>query len=273
MKRCKIVSFKNNITNRVYIRQSNTKYQSNENGQIKTIDIREVFCDNSWKINELQVGNEIYKLGERILVMNDGFVNGIITDNNIAIRDFLFKSDENTFFVISNALISPINVNNISKNIPQRSSVEELERRIISSYTVPIRLKKTLKSSIQRLSTEEFLYRFFTKYNKERRTIFINGNLQTEVNRRRSLGDIFMICKYYFPNITLLEVIKLLYQILPNKFENGFRTSYCNQIQKRVWYYNNNDNNSIMNTPINDEYNNTYNFYLDLLNASQRITN
>lgn len=267
MKRCKIVSFKNTITNKVYIRQSNTKYQSNENGQVKTIDIREVFCNYTWRINELQVGNEIYKLGEDIRIIPKGRVNTDI--GNIAtITSFLFKSDENTFFVITNALPKSININNISKHIPQRINVEELERRIISSYTVPIRLEKTLKSSIQRLSIEEFLYRFFTEYNKERKTIFINGNLQTEVNRRRSLGDIFMICKYYFKDVTLKEIITLLYTTLPLKFQNGFITSYCYTIEKRVWYYDDYRDTYIFDKEQRDEYSNVYQDYINAINEN-----
>lgn len=117
-----------------------------------------------------------------------------------------------------------------------------LTLQVERANTRPIRLRAT-KRNRGNQSLESFLIRFFESYNKERETIYVDDEeVQTDINngagRRRSLGDIYMICKYYYPQCTLREVLTLLYRTLPQHFGNagGFRTSKCSQIRKRVWY-------------------------------------
>lgn len=61
----------------------------------------------------------------------------------------------------------------------------------------------------------------------------VAGKLQTEHGKRRSLGDIFRICRYYYPQITLEEVFDALYERIRDKKAN---TSYCNQTHRRMYY-------------------------------------
>ena len=84
------------------------------------------------------------------------------------------------------------------------------------------------------------------------------------MGKRRSLGDIYKICKYYFPEITLKELMKLLYVDLIAIA--GFRSSKCSQIRKRVWYYSNGSSNGLLNTGDTDEYSNSVNTILTNLN-------
>jgi hypothetical protein len=92
---------------------------------------------------------------------------------------------------------------------------------------------------------EEFINNFFIYSNYE--TIFaarsdnpkrkglktVNGKLQTDGGRRRSLGDIFRICRYYFPDVTLEQVFDCLCNRIIEKTSN---TSFCNQTKRRMYY-------------------------------------
>lgn len=117
---------------------------------------------------------------------------------------------------------------------PVSKNLTEIENKILEMPE--IRLKGVLK--LRKESLEEFLADFFKKWNNEKITIYTeNSKEQTDVAKRRSLGDIFKICKYYYPKCTLQEVTHILYHVLPTTINPGFRSSFCNQIKKRVFYY------------------------------------
>ena len=75
-----------------------------------------------------------------------------------------------------------------------------------------------------------------------------------------------MICKYYFPTVTLKEVLNNLIFILPEEMEEGFRTSACSQINKRVWYFDGEQDTEVCNSAYVDEYGNNWNWYKSKLN-------
>jgi hypothetical protein len=62
-----------------------------------------------------------------------------------------------------------------------------------------------------------------------------------------------MICRYYYPQCTLLEILKELYIDLPIKINTGFRVSWCSTIKKRVFYYSYGYSNYLQ-TASTDEY-------------------
>lgn len=112
--------------------------------------------------------------------------------------------------------------------------LEEIEKKILEQRVV--RLQGFYKSQKKELSLKEFLINFFTQYNNENKTIYKDSKeVQTDVGKRRSLGDIFLICKYYYPKATLKEVVEILYNDLFNDVPR-FRSSSCSQIKKRVFY-------------------------------------
>lgn len=81
-----------------------------------------------------------------------------------------------------------------------------------------------------------FLKMFITDYNNNNDTCYVDsGRVQTERCKRRSLADIYMICKNYYPNCTLHEVIQALYIELPLIF-TGLGSLICKEINKRVWW-------------------------------------
>jgi hypothetical protein len=160
---------------------------------------------------------------------------------------------------------STINPVKKSAEAPSRSqiSIEDsfstIEKKILE--TIPeLRLAKFLKKNLPS-TLKEFLINFFTKYNNEIETIFTSDKkVQTEPGKRRSLGDIFRICKYYYPTCALQDVLKLLFVDLHAHFKIGFRTSYCHRIHKRVWYYSAGSRN-LTEDNNKDEYGHRVDFY------------
>lgn len=143
---------------------------------------------------------------------------------------------------------------------------EELEQIILAQYPQKIRLQGLLKK--RKETPKEFLWKFLTKWNKEKNTIFVvNHVVDTDTGRRRSIGDIFMILRYYYPEVTLREVIQWLYVDWITLGDENYRSSYCYTIHKRVWY-NEEDSgkSSIINKESSDEYGIVYQKYIDALN-------
>lgn len=167
---------------------------------------------------------------------------------------------------------SPVPVATPAANTTNTTNMlDTLQRIIIASYTRPIRLERTLKVRKETLAV--FINKFFTEWNgnnevddeqgEYKNTIYVdNHEIQTDWGRRRSLGDIFMICRYYYPNCTLREVMTVLTTIVGN---SHFRSSWCNTIRKKVWYYDTNAENGVFNTEKQDEYGYTYAQYLQAL--------
>jgi hypothetical protein len=90
------------------------------------------------------------------------------------------------------------------------------------------------------LLLDEFIINFIhinnNIYNTKKNFLYFIQIEVCGITKRRSLGDIFLICKYYYPNCKINDVLKILYE----------NTSYsrCNEIQKIVFYnngYKNND--------------------------------
>lgn len=135
-----------------------------------------------------------------------------------------------------------------------------IEKRILGNE--PIRLEKLLKKTIP-ATLKDFLIKFFETYNGEKNTIYVESKrVQTQTGRKRSLGDIYFICKYYFPDCTLKQVLTLLYTTLPAHYgARGFRTSYCNVINKRVWYYSSGSASQVYDIEVADEFGKKVPFY------------
>jgi len=145
----------------------------------------------------------------------------------------------------------------------QANSFTELENTILKAIP-EIRLAKTLKKSLP-TNLKDFLIKFFKEYNSDRQTIYTaDKRVQTDVGKRRSLGDIFRICKYYFPDCSLQDVAKLLFVDLRTTITDGFRCSYCHTIHKRVWYYDPNRRN-LLEDDTTDEYGHRVPYYTSKL--------
>lgn len=60
-------------------------------------------------------------------------------------------------------------------------------------------------------------------------TMYLNNRLQCRRGSFRSLGDIFRICKYYYPDTTFTEVRRLLLKTME------MRGHFCSEVEKRVY--------------------------------------
>jgi hypothetical protein len=136
---------------------------------------------------------------------------------------------------------------------------EEIEAEL--NTKPPLRLKGLLKKRTEPI--ENFFEEFFIRWNETKPTIYVNNHhIQTDISKRRSLGDIYLICRYYYPKVRLRDVVKLLYTSTTTI--KGFRTSYCNQMKRRAFYINVKKGAGIYDPETKDEYGNTWNFYKDV---------
>jgi len=81
----------------------------------------------------------------------------------------------------------------------------------------------------------DFIIEFFNNYNFNCITISENGNYICDKDRRRSLHDLYLITKYYYPEITFKDIISTVVSLINLKLLNG---QYCNTVGKYVLYTN-----------------------------------
>ena len=251
--------------------------------------IKDFLCDGSFVINSVikQVNpnrpqyNIVFTVGDRVV----GTQVQPITITHIVIRQsevLLLEQMNSVRLVNATKYVVPTRVapithprpttvtgqgTNVNQTVTTNTSFDEIEQTIIERNPRPIRLEKTLKR--RRETLQEFLIKFFKEWNNEKKTIYVDDDsIQTNTGKRRSLGDIYMICKYYYPNCTLTEVLNLLYNVIPTIITRGFRTSYCSTIHKRVWYYSTTRDNIQTDKTNNDEFGKPFKFYVDNLNGT-----
>lgn len=141
------------------------------------------------------------------------------------------------------------------------SEIEE----IIENESEPLRFKGFYKSKLKNKSLGTFIELLLTSYSKK--YITINANNRKEQcsprSHRRSLGDIYSICKYYYPKCTLKKVIKELFSLVGEV--QGFRYTYCSIHSKKMFYYNEYKS-AFAEKNSKDEYQNKYKDYIEILN-------
>ena len=181
-------------------------------------------CEQDAKINSVRCldTNRLFEIGTRT---NRGTVQAIRLNSGrcqIKTNTSVFLPTDDTALSILTATIQEQNTiisNNMPKTAtkaatkssaakvspaaPSRSQIKkedlfkDLQTKI--EKQTDIRLGKFFKKNLP-LTVKEFLINFFTKYNSEHNTIYVVAKTeQTSTNRRRSLGDLFKICQYYYP--------------------------------------------------------------------------
>lgn len=143
------------------------------------------------------------------------------------------------------------------------SFFKELEDRVLKENPKKIRQKGLKKSEIPK-TVEEFVEKFLSDYSKKYDSIYLNRKSQCSKGKRRSLGEIFMICRYYYPTCTLKQVFKALHKLVETK--RGYVTSWCRQTERRMWYYAKGRENYVYNTGRIEEYGYTFGEYCRNLN-------
>ena len=81
---------------------------------------------------------------------------------------------------------------------------------------------------------KKFILRFLRNINNEYYTVDSKTNRVTcRLGARRSIKDIYLIVKYYFPEITFKQVLEDIVYLFKEKLING---SYCNDVRLYVFY-------------------------------------
>lgn len=115
---------------------------------------------------------------------------------------------------------------------------EQIEQ--IEKHCVPIKFRGIEKEHVKSENLKAFLENEFFAINFVKQSDRVENNtFQCGTNRDRSIGDIYQLCKYYFPEITVVDVIKVIYNsILERKKTDDdqlFVGHYCPTINKRVY--------------------------------------
>lgn len=84
----------------------------------------------------------------------------------------------------------------------------------------------------QGISLTDFILKFIDTLNITYCTVDSNGFVETQ-GKHRSLGDIYRICRSYFPSVTLAEVYDILNMLWA---EVKIKSLHCYNIRKTVYF-------------------------------------
>ena len=88
--------------------------------------------------------------------------------------------------------------------------------------------------------------------------------------REEALVTSMFLCRYYIPNCTAEDVMRALVKIIG--FKNGFRSSPCNIMKKRAFYYAKDKSPAIYDVHwYKDEFNHYYEEYQDYFKKNKYI--
>jgi len=234
-----ITKFKSRSTNLEYILKSKNNYVNTVNDIVISKPLADFICNANFSIGGVKrlSDNKEFKDGDILVTSNGntGKIVYIIIDNGNVL---IYLNTQTTPITLNDAQIyvEPVVEPALSDEV-KADLFLDIQYQIIEANPSSIRLPGLLRNR-KTQSLSGFLRAFFTDYNTNKDTIFVdNRDVQTAAGKRRSVGDIFMICRYYYPTCTLSQVYNILLNYLPTIMPSGFRTSYCSTINKRVWYY------------------------------------
>lgn len=148
--------------------------------------------------------------------------------------------------------------NTVGASNPAR--IAEIQAQILAANPRALRVQGLLRNRGNQ-TLADFMRAFFEEFNNTavesgatRNTVYTDtDDIQTVRGKRRSLGDIFMIMRWYFPTCTLKDVAKLLYVTLPASMPH-LASCKCSEIRKRVWFYDESRTNEYKQPNDADEY-------------------
>lgn len=217
-------------------------------------------------IIKVNIDNNIdYTIGDRV-VYNNGQPFTINMFEVIKNRMYVRTSPTNVIDMSSvrkyvEPVITPTSIN---ERLGRYSNFNELERRVVQNR-VNLKLGGTYNHN-SNMGLLDFVRGFITTYNESFPTLYAETERQQEPSgKRRSLGDMFMICKYYYPECNLFDLIKILYITIPSETNSVVGSLICETIHKRVWWRF--GSNRFSHETNRDEYGNTKEYYLTQLRA------
>lgn len=220
-------------------------------------NLMDFMCSSTYDIKAVRrTDGEEFEVGTSMVAVEGGSKKVV----DISIRKglvvlYLFAHAESVFLGDAVKYVEPIPEPTLSDQ-DKAVLFLDIQYQIIEANPSSIRLPGLLRNRKSQI-LPDFLRTFFLKWNDEKDTIFVeNRDIQTAAGKRRSVGDIFMICRYYYPTCTLSEVYDKLLNLLPITMPSGFRTSYCSTINKRVWYFDSTKESAQLDLHKADEYGN-----------------
>jgi len=136
-------------------------------------------------------------------------------------------------------ILLPFYIIYVNKRKKEVSKILQKYADRYEKHVGPLYFDKTQREDMNSYSVNltSFLVYSFFYLNGERDTIGLTSSnipyVQCLKRKRRSLGDIYLICKYYYPNTNIEDVLRILIRMLVDK---RIKASYCTNIHKYVFH-------------------------------------
>jgi len=128
-----------------------------------------------------------------------------------------------------------------TRNSLRSGTIEDKEKEILSRE--PLLAFHQFQLSEDDDNVEDFVYNIMVAYKDKYQTVKVlkvnsstgrntDGTIYSTTGRHRSLVDLFLLCKYYFPECTLKQVIKGLYYL---HSINKLGSQICSTVNRRVY--------------------------------------
>ena len=131
------------------------------------------------------------------------------------------------------------------------NKISDVRAYIISRPS--LKLRDLEKKNLPEKNVEDFLQKFFTKYNSTLDTVLVDTNAKhTSKGLRRSMTDVLLICHYYFPRVSITKTYKRLCSLINS---GVIVSALCNAIHMRVYRAKTNyDRGNFFNGCMTDEF-------------------
>lgn len=157
--------------------------------------------------------------------------------------------------------------------------------RKIEHACKPIKFANFNKEHVKSTTVQEFISNELFQMGFLSNTIYVE-NLQYQCHKEadRSIGDIYQLCKYYFPETTVIDVIKVLFKdvikVCNERSSDGSNISelsetefvghHCCDINKRVWNLSSIKNNyKLVYLLFQDEYGLVAKDYIEIIKNAE----
>lgn len=111
-----------------------------------------------------------------------------------------------------------------------KEKIEQIEKKLKNRHNL------TLKGYVhnKELSLEDFVEKLLLSLVFKHTTLYKGGGTQTPKAKHRSLGDIYKICKSYYPECSLHNLLSILWCLCFN--ERVIDIMYCGGIEKMTYF-------------------------------------
>lgn len=267
MKNYKILEFKvNNGGNATWVLDQTSghyKLSGDSRDELDLLYNRSIIIS---KVEDLSRPGKIFKIGD-------------LLGPSTSITCFEFRNN-NLYLVCNTHSLRALSAANlyvepVAEPRNYKTVLKELETKLLRERPLQLGNNSSNTFTNPNQTLEEFLFNFFGNYNPNYNTCYSDGERaseQTPAGKRRSLSDIFLICRKYYPTCSLRDVIQYLYVDVFVKIPH-LRTLKCFVISKRVWWIAGEHAgvDKIKHTTISDEFGFIFDEYKQMLAATPKV--